>query len=109
MKGLYIIGYEPDGEGAPYFFDLSWTPDLPTFHYPSENPAQGALSACYQAMADTPQLTADWLPDHFLASENFWLSAMLSSASTLAGQLNFLLRVWLSKISHIFSSLLSKD
>jgi hypothetical protein len=71
MKDIYIIRHEPDGEGAPYFFDLSWTPDLPTFHYPSENPVQGALSTCYRAMADIPQLTADWLPDHFLASKDF--------------------------------------
>ncbi|KPG94940.1 hypothetical protein AEQ67_22635 [Pseudomonas sp. RIT-PI-q] len=71
MKDLYIINYEPDGEGAPYFFDLSWIPDLPTFHYPTENPGSGTLSADYQAVADVPQLSADWLPDHFLASKEF--------------------------------------
>lgn len=71
MNDIYIISYEPDGEGAPYFFDLSWVPDLPTFHYPSENPVQGSLSSCYRALADVSQLTADWLPDHFLASKDF--------------------------------------
>ncbi|WP_095083290.1 Imm43 family immunity protein [Pseudomonas sp. Irchel s3h17] len=71
MKDLYLIKYEPDGEGAPYFFDLDWVPDLPTFHYPSENPAHGTLSAHYRAIANIPKICADWLPDHFLASKEF--------------------------------------
>ena len=71
MKDLYIIKYEPDGEGAPYFFDLNWVPDLPTFHYPTENRRLDILSTHYRAMADVPQLTADWMPDHFLASKTF--------------------------------------
>ncbi|MBN3967987.1 hypothetical protein IMW75_22250 [Pseudomonas gregormendelii] len=71
MKDLYIISYEPDGEGAPYFFELSWVPDLPTFHYPTENPETGALSPHYQAKANVLELSADWLPDHFLASKKF--------------------------------------
>jgi hypothetical protein len=71
MKDLYIVKYEPDGEGAPYFFDLNWVPGLPTFHYPTENPRLDILSSHYRAMADVPQLTADWMPDHFLASKTF--------------------------------------
>ncbi|EPN30200.1 hypothetical protein PSTH1771_28195 [Pseudomonas syringae pv. theae] len=70
MKDLYIISYEPNGKGAPYFFDLDWVPDLPTFHYPSENPIERSLSASYRAIADTPEINADWLPDHYLASKN---------------------------------------
>ncbi|QXW44907.1 imm11 family protein [Pseudomonas amygdali] len=69
MKNLYIISYEPNGEGAPYFFDLEWVPDLPTFHYPSENPVESSLTSHYRAIADTPKINADWLPDHFLASK----------------------------------------
>ena len=71
MKNLYIVSYEPDGEGAPYFFDFKWIPELPEFHYPTENPESGELIAKYRAVADVPQLNADWLPDHFLASEKF--------------------------------------
>lgn len=71
MKDLYIIKYEPDGEGAPYFFDLNWTPDLPDFHYPTENPKDEALSLNYRAIANVPNISADWLPDHFLASKKF--------------------------------------
>ncbi|MBS7471137.1 hypothetical protein KID98_09925 [Pseudomonas syringae] len=69
MKDLYIINYEPNGEGAPYFFDLEWVPDLPMFHYPSENPVESSLASHYRAIADTPKINADWLPDHFLASK----------------------------------------
>jgi hypothetical protein len=71
MKDLYIINYEPDGKGAPFFFDLNWIPELPIFHYPTENPGGGTLSDHYQAKADVTQLSADWLPDHFLASKEF--------------------------------------
>ncbi|RMR03108.1 imm11 family protein [Pseudomonas syringae group genomosp. 7] len=70
MKDLYIINYEPNGEGAPYFFDLEWLPDLPTFHYPSANPVEHFLATHYRAIADVPKINADWLPDHFLASKN---------------------------------------
>lgn len=70
MKDLYIISYEPNGEDAPYFFDLEWVPNLPTFHYPSANPIECSLIAHYRANADTPKINADWLPDHFLASKD---------------------------------------
>ncbi|QQQ50460.1 hypothetical protein JJQ97_24660 [Pseudomonas syringae] len=69
MNDLYIITYEPSDEGAPYFFDLEWVPDLPTFHYPSGNPMEHPLTSHYRAIADTPKINADWLPDHFLASK----------------------------------------
>ncbi|KTC61798.1 imm11 family protein [Pseudomonas savastanoi] len=68
MKRFYVISYEPDGEGAPFFFDLEWVPDLPTFHYPSGNPIEHSLTSHYRAIADTPKINADWLPDHFLSS-----------------------------------------
>lgn len=68
MKDLYVISYEPNDEGAPYFFNLEWMPDLPTFHYPSENPMDRSLTSHYRAVAETPRINADWLPDHFLAS-----------------------------------------
>ncbi|MBC3951526.1 imm11 family protein [Pseudomonas folii] len=71
MKDLYIVSYKPDGEGAPYFFDSKWVPDLPAFHFPSENPVESTLSTRYHVTADSPGITADWLPDHFLASKSF--------------------------------------
>ncbi|MCD5973318.1 imm11 family protein [Pseudomonas quasicaspiana] len=71
MRDLYIVSYDPDGEGAPYFFDSKWVPDLPAFHFPSESPVESTLSTRYHVTADTPRITADWLPDHFLASKSF--------------------------------------
>ena len=71
MKDFYIVSYKPDGEGAPYFFDMDWVPELPSFHYPSANPELSSLSSRYRAIADIRELEADWLPDHFLASHEF--------------------------------------
>ncbi|AKF48650.1 imm11 family protein [Pseudomonas fragariae (ex Marin et al. 2024)] len=70
MNVLHIITYVPNGEGAPYFFDIEWVPDLPTLHYPSGNPMEHSLSSHYRAIADIPKINADWLPDHFLASKD---------------------------------------
>ncbi|PHN51106.1 imm11 family protein [Pseudomonas syringae] len=69
MREFYAIVYNPGSEGVPYFFDIEWVPDLPTFHYPSGNPIEHSLTSHYRAIADTPKINADWLPDHFLASK----------------------------------------
>nr|WP_178088929.1 DUF1629 domain-containing protein [Pseudomonas quercus] len=63
--------YIPDDEGAPYFFELNWVPDIPVFHYPTESPVQADLCESYQAIAHVAKITADWLPDHFLVSKKF--------------------------------------
>jgi hypothetical protein len=71
MQEYYIVRYKPDGKGAPYFFDLEWSPELPEFHYPSKNPSSESLHDAYTAVADVEGLQADWLIDQFLASDSF--------------------------------------
>ncbi|MDH0744734.1 hypothetical protein N5D61_00010 [Pseudomonas sp. GD03842] len=71
MQKYYIISYEPDGKGAPYFFDVEWSPELPEFHYPTQSPSSESLCDTYYAIAEVERLQADWLIDHFLGSDKF--------------------------------------
>jgi len=66
---FYILKYAPDGAGAPFFFETDWLPELPEFHYPTENPK--GLNHQYTVKAKIDFLDADYLPDQFLASQRF--------------------------------------
>lgn len=63
---FYVLKYTPDGAGSPYFFETNWLPELPDFHYPTENPKK--LNNQYEVNAKIDFVDADYLPDQFLAS-----------------------------------------
>ncbi|MFJ4065894.1 imm11 family protein [Pseudomonas sp. NPDC089996] len=66
---FFVLKYAPNGADTPYFFETEWLPELPEFHYPTENPKN--LNNEYQVKAEIEFLNADYLPDQFLASRKF--------------------------------------
>jgi hypothetical protein len=68
---FFVVKYVADGQKVPYFFDAKWSPELPKFHYPSGNPSDKDLLNRYLVSTDLSDLVADYLPDHYLASDKF--------------------------------------
>ncbi|MEE5096190.1 DUF1629 domain-containing protein [Pseudomonas alliivorans] len=108
MKDFYLIKYEPDGDGAPYFFDLNWVPELPGFHSPSENPERSSLSSHYRAIADITELEADWLPDHFLASKKFMAVCDKFACSYISRPLDLILKGKSSTKDYFFFAVMER-
>lgn len=68
---FFIVKYKADGNGCPYFSDVSFTPDLPDYDIDKSAPDQGKLSSVYKVRMKKNKLDGDFIIEDHIASEGF--------------------------------------
>lgn len=71
MNTFYVVSSNADGENIPYFFEMTWKPNLPIFDLHAESPESKKFADTYRVKAKTDDLKVDLLINDYLASDDF--------------------------------------